>query len=137
MLIEPYLFFGGKCEEALAFYEKAVGARSEMLLRHKDAPQKPPPGVLGPGMDEKVMHSVLRIGETRVMASDGSREAPLDFKGFTLSLSVYSMDEATKYFNALADGGTVKMPLGKTFFSDAFGMLEDRFGVSWIVILQK
>lgn len=136
MRIEPYLYFGGKCEEAIAFYEKAIGAKREILLRHREAPDKPPPGALGPGMEDKVMHASLLIGDTRLLASDGGRMAPLDFKGFALTLSANSKEEVTKYFKALADGGKVKMPVMKTFFSEAFGMLEDRFGVNWIVIQQ-
>jgi PhnB protein len=106
-----------------------------MLMRYKDSPEPPPPGMVPPGSENKVMHSSLRIGETTVMASDGECQGKPSFQGFSLSLTVANEAEADRVFAALSDGGQVQMPLGKTFFSPRFGMVADRFGVSWMVIL--
>ena len=131
--IDPYLFFNGRCEEAVAFYQSALGAEVEMLLRVKDSPDPPPPGTYPPGSGDKVMHASLRINGQLVMASDGCAFGVPEFKGFSLSLSVGDEAEAGRAFDALAQGGTVQMPLGKTFFSPRFGMVTDRFGVQWMV----
>ena len=132
--VQPYLFFGGRCEEALEFYRGAVGARIEMFMRHSESPESPPPGMLKPGFENKVMHACFRIGDSAVMASDGCGEVS-NFSGFSLSLNVATEAEADRAFAALADGGKVQMPLGKTFFSPCFGMVQDRFGVSWMIIV--
>ncbi len=132
IFIEPYLFFGGRCEEALDFYRTALGAQVEILLRHKDSPEAPPPGMLPPGFENKIMHTTFRIGATTLMASDGCQEG-VSFSGFSLSLSVPTEAEADRAFAALADGGQVQMPLTKTFWSPCFGMLTDRFGVNWMI----
>ena len=132
-VIQPYLFFNGKCEEAVEFYRKALGAEVEMMMRFKDSPEPPPPGVLPPGSENKIMHVSFRIGETTVMASDGCDTEKASFEGFSLSLSVRSEAEADRAFAALAEGGKVKMPMAKTFWSPRFGMLEDRFGVAWMI----
>jgi PhnB protein len=134
MEIQPYLFFDGRCEEAIAFYQRAVGAKVEMLMRMKDSPEPPPPGTMPPGSENKVMHASLVIGDTRVMASDGKCAGKPVFEGFSLALSVPDAAEAERVFGALAEGGQVRMPLGKTFFSPSFGMLADRFGVGWMVM---
>jgi PhnB protein len=134
MKVNPYLFFNGRCEEAINFYKKALGAEVIMLMRHKDSPDKPPPGAVAPGMDEKILHASLRIGESDVMASDGHGSGALDFKGFSLPIAVTSEAEAERIFKALSDGGEVRMPLAKTFFSPKFGMVADKFGVSWMVL---
>jgi PhnB protein len=131
-IIQPYLFFGGRCEEAVAFYHSAIGAQVEMLMRFKDSPEQPPPGTLPPGYENKVMHASFRVGGSVIMASDGC-EAESKFGGFSLSLSVVTEAEAQRAFAALAEGGKVTMPLGKTFWSPCFGMLEDRFGIGWMV----
>ena len=133
-IIQPYLFFNGRCEEAVEFYRKALGAEVEMIMRFKDSPEPPPPGEVAPGSENKIMHVSFRIGQTTVMASDGgcSREKA-SFEGFCLSLSVPNESEADRVFAALAQGGEVKMPLAKTFWSPRFGMLEDRFGVGWMI----
>jgi len=131
--IQPYLFFNGNCEEAVEFYRKALGAEVEMIMRFKDSPEAPPPGMVPPGWENKVMHSSLRVGQTTVMASDGCGPEKTGFNGFSLSLSVATEAEANRYFNALADGGKVTMPLNKTFWSPCFGMLEDKFGIGWMV----
>lgn len=133
MLIQPYLFFDGNCEEAVEFYRKALGAEVDMLLRYKESPDPPPPGMVPPGWDDKIMHTTLRIGDAIVMASDGPCPGETGFRGFSLSLSAPDAATAEKFFTALADGGQVRMPLGKTFWSPCFGMLSDRFGVGWMV----
>ena len=135
MLIQPYLNFDGRCEEAINFYKKALGAELIMLMRNSETPDKPPPGMLAPGSDNKVCHASFRIGESIVNGSDGGCHGKSGFQGITLSLNVASEAEANKMFNALADGGEVQMPLMKTFFSPSFGMVKDRFGVSWMVYL--
>ena len=130
MPVTPYLFFDGRCEEALDFYKKALGAKVEMMMRFKDAPE---PGMSPPGAGDKVMHSALRIGDSMVLASDGRCTGKPSFQGFALSITAANEAEASRLFNALADGGQVQMPLAKTFFSPSFGMVADRFGVSWMV----
>jgi PhnB protein len=133
MHIEPYLFFEGRCEEAVEYYRKALGAEVMMLLRYKDSPEPPPPGKLPAGSENKVMHASLRIGETTVMASDGLAQGRPSFEGFSLSITVPDEARADKLFAALADGGQVQMPLAKTFWSARFGMVKDRFGVGWMI----
>ena len=131
-IIQPYLFFGGRCEEALEFYKSAVGAQVEMVMRHRESPDKPPPGMLPEGFEDKIMHASFRVGGSTIMASDGCGEAG-NFNGFSLSISVPTEEEAQRVFAALSESGTVKMPLMKTFWSPCFGMLEDRFGLGWMV----
>jgi len=133
-IIQPYLFFDGKCEEAIEFYKKALGATVNMLLRFKDSPEPPPPGC-APGDTNKVMHAQFQVGETVVMASDGRATGNPKFEGFALSLTVKTEADADKAFNALAQGGKVEMPLAKTFFSARFGMVVDRFGVFWMILV--
>jgi PhnB protein len=132
-LVQPYLSFNGACEQAIEFYKKALGAQVEMMMRFKDSPEPCPPGMLPPGHENKVMHSSLRIGQTVLMASDGCGQEKPGFNGFSLSLSLRTEAEAEQAFNALAEGGQVQMPLAKTFWSPRFGMVQDRFGVSWMV----
>jgi PhnB protein len=133
--VQPYLFFDGRCEEAIEFYRNKLGAQVNALLRYKDSPEPQPPGMIPPGSENKVMHASLRIGDTTVMASDGHCLGKPDFQGFSLTLSVANESEAEKKFAALGEGGQVRMPLTKTFFSPRFGMLADRFGVGWMVIV--
>jgi len=135
MLIQPYLFFDGRCEEAIEFYKQALGAEVEMLMRYSDSPEPTKPGMVPPGSENKVMHSSFRVGETTVMASDGRCQGKPGFQGFSLSLAATDEAGADRPFAALSDGGQVQMPLGKTFFSPRFGMVADRFGVSWMVIV--
>ncbi len=130
--VQTYLFFGGRCEEALAFYQGAVGAEVVMMMRYADSPAPLPPGSIAPGFENKVMHATFRVGATTLMASDG-RGPDGGFRGFTLSLAVPDEAEADRAFAALVDGGEVVMPLAKTFWSPRFGMLTDRFGVGWMV----
>jgi PhnB protein len=134
MKVQPYLFFDGRCEEALDFYKRALGAEVLMLMRFNEAPDPPPPDMIAPGSANKVMHASMRIGETEVMASDGHCKGQPVFQGVALSLSAASEAEADRLFNALSEGGQVQMPIGKTFFSPRFGMVADRFGVSWMVV---
>ena len=131
-LIQPYLMFGGRCEEALEFYRNALGAQVDMLLRFSESPDPTPPGMLPPGFENKVMHASFRVAGNVIMASDGC-EVGAQFKGFSLSISVATEAEADRYFSALSDGGQVQMPLTKTFWSPRFGMLTDRFGIAWMI----
>jgi PhnB protein len=131
-LIQPYLMFGGRCEEALEFYRTALGAQIDMLMRFSESPDPTPPGMLPPGFENKVMHASFRIAGNVLMASDGC-EVGAQFKGFSLSISVTTEAEADRYFSALSDGGQVQMPLTKTFWSPRFGMLTDRFGIAWMI----
>lgn len=133
MRVEPYLFFNGRCEEAVEFYKKALGAEVAMLMRFKDSPEPHAPGMLPPGSENKVMHVSFRVGDTTVMASDGFCKGQTDFQGLSLSLTVSNEAEADRVFAALADGGQVQMPLNKTFWSPRFGMITDRFGLGWMV----
>ena len=132
-IVQPYLFFGGRCEEAIAFYERAVGAQVEMKMRFNESPEPTPPGMLKPGFEKKIMHSSFRIGESTIMASDGCGPDEAGFKGFSLSLSFATPAEVDRAFNALAEGGKVTMPLNQTFWSPRFGMLIDRFGTNWMI----
>ena len=135
MQVQSYLFFDGRCEEAIEFYRTVLGAELTMLMRFKDSPEPHEPGMCPPGAENKVMHASLRIGDTTVMASDGRCLGQPDFHGFALSLTAPDDAEAERLFTALADGGQVQMPLAKTFFSSRFGMVADRFGVGWMVIV--
>ena len=133
MRIESYLFFNGRCEEAIEFYKKVLGAEVQLLMRNKESPEPHAPGMLPPGSENKVMHATLRVGSSNLMLSDGRCDGKPEFKGFTLSLDAATEAEAERLFCALADGGTVQMPLAKTFWSPKFGMVADRFGVGWMV----
>lgn len=133
-IVQPYIFFDGKCEEAIEFYKRALGAETVMLMRYKESPEPPPPGC-GPSDPNKIMHAQFRIGEAVIMASDGRASGNPKFEGFALSFSAPTESEVKKAFDALAQGGKVEMPLGKTFFSPAFGMVVDRFGVFWMVLV--
>ena len=139
MKVEPYLMFEGRCEEALDFYRRALGAQVKLLMRYKDNPE-PAAGEgcadgSGPGpKPEMVMHASFTVGDTQIMASDGMGSGTTRFEGISLALSPADEAEAKRLFNALADGGQVQMPLATTFFSKAFGMVADRFGVPWMVV---
>ena len=133
MQVQPYLNFDGRCEEAVEFYRRALGAEVTGLIRFKDSPEPHAPGMVPPGAENKVMHASFRIGDTTVMASDCHSGGRPSFQGFSLSLTAADEAEAERRFASLADGGQVQMPLTKTFFSSRFGMVADRFGVSWMV----
>lgn len=132
MRVEPYLMFAGRCEEALAFYQRAIGAKPQMVMRFKENPE-PPPMPLPAGWDDKIMHCGFHVGDTLVMASDGMSAQAQPFNGITLSITADDEAQARRCFDALAEGGSVVMPMGKTFWSPCFGMCSDRFGVSWMV----
>jgi PhnB protein len=133
MKIDPYLFFNGRCEEAIEFYKTALGAELQFLMRNAESPEPPPPGTLPPGSEHKVMHASLLIGGALLMVSDGMCEGGPDFKGFSLSLDCPDEAAARRAFDALAQGGRVHVPLGKTFWAPLFGMVNDKFGVGWMV----
>lgn len=133
MHIEPYLFFDGRCEEAIAFYQRTLGAEVLMMMRNKDSPEPAPPGELPEGSDDKILHASLRIGKSTLMLSDGHCAGQPDFRGFSLSISTDTTAEAERLFAALAEGGKVQMPLAQTFWSPKFGMVADRFGIGWMV----
>ena len=133
MQVQSYLFFDGRCEDAIDFYKKTLGAEVAMLMRWKDSPDK---SMCTPSNENKVMHASLKIGETRVMASDGRNTGNPEFKGFALSVNAKDEADADRLFNSLSSGGKVMMPLGKTFFSPRFGMTTDKFGVNWMVIVE-
>ena len=132
MIVEPYLFFDGRCEEALEFYKKAIGAQVMYMMRFKENPDASSDP---PGAGEKILHATFRIGDTTLFASDGSNQGKPNFQGFGLSIAVKTEAETKKIFDALADGGRVELPLQKTFFSPSFGMVFDRFGVMWMVTI--
>jgi len=136
MQVQPYLFFDGRCEEAVEFYRKALGAEVAMLTRFKDSPEPPQPGMVPPGSENKVMHARFRIGDATVMASDGRCQGRPSFQGFSLSITVPDEAKAEKLFASLAEGGQVQMPLTKAFWSPRFGMVTDRFGVSWMISVE-
>ena len=136
MHIEPYLFFDGRCEEAIEFYRKAVGAEVTMLMRFKDSPESGD-NSMAPADRNKVMHASFRIGDSAIGASDGSGLGQPAFKGFSLALKVDEDADAERLFKALGDGGTVHQPLIKTFFASRFGMVADRFGVGWMVLTKQ
>jgi PhnB protein len=132
-ILEPYLFFNGRCEEALEFYRRALGAEIGMVMRFKDNPD----GACAPGTENKVMHASFKVGGSNVMASDGRCSGQMAFVGFALSLLLSSEAEAARLFAALAEGGQVQMPLAKTFFSPSFGMVADKFGVGWMILVRQ
>jgi PhnB protein len=133
--VQPYLYFGGRCEEALEFYKSALGAQVDFMMRFKESPEKHPPGVVPPGWENKIMHASFHIGTSAMMASDGC-EATSKFEGFSLGVSAPTDADAEKLFNALSAGGQVRMPLTKTFWTSKFGMLSDKFGVGWMVSVE-
>jgi len=137
MYVQSYLFFEGRCEEALDFYRGTLGAEVTMMMRYKDSPEPPPPDTLPPASEDKIMHASFRVGDTTLMASDGMCSGQPGFQGFSLALTVPNEAEADRVFTALADGGQVRMPLAKTFFSPRFGMVVDCFGMSWMIVVAE
>ncbi|MEO6021698.1 MAG: VOC family protein [Burkholderiales bacterium] len=133
MNVQPYLFFNGRCDEALEFYRTSLGAKIDMLMRFKERPDPPLPGTIPPNWGDKAMHAHAHIGDSQVMLSDGMGNPNDGFKG--LSISVSDEASADRIFNALSAGGQVQMLLGKTFWSPHFGMVTDRFGVGWMVVM--
>jgi PhnB protein len=135
MQVQPYLFFNGRCEEAAEFYRRAIGAEVVTQMRFSDSPEPQPPGAVPAGAEGKIMHMSLRIGETTVMASDGRCLGEPNFQGFSLSITAADDAQAEHLFAALGEGGQVQMPLSKTFFASRFGMVADRFGLGWMIIV--
>jgi PhnB protein len=134
MQVQPYIFFDGRCDEALKFYEKALGAKVDMLMRFKEAPDQ---AMVTPESKDKVMHAAVHIGDTQVLMSDGHCQGKPSFQGFSLTINATDVATADRQFKALAEGGEVRMPMGETFFASRFGMLADKFGVGWMVIVEK
>ena len=134
MQVQPYLFFDGRCDEAIEFYKKTLGAKVGMLMRFKEGPE---PHGHAPGSENKVMHGTIKVGDSTLMVSDGRNTGQPKFDGFALSLDAKTDAEAQTLFKALSDGGEVTMPLGPTFFATSFGMVKDRFGVHWMVLKAK
>lgn len=132
--VQPYLFFDGCCEEALEFYAKTIGSKTEALMRFKENPTPPGEGCMADVPGDKIMHASFRLGDVVIMASDGQSTGKPAFQGFSLSISVATDADAQRIFTALSEGGRIEMPLGKTFFASSFGMLTDKFGVGWMVI---
>jgi PhnB protein len=132
MLIQPYLFFEGRAEEAIEFYKKTLGAKVEMTMRFKDAPDQ---SMISSGSGDKVMHAAIKIGDATLLISDGRNTGKPNFRGFSLTIYAKDEAEADKMFGALGAGGEVRMPMGKTFFAKRFGMLADKFGVGWMIIV--
>ena len=132
MKVQPYVFFDGKCDEALEFYQRALGAKVTAVMRWKEAPDQ---SMVTPGQESKVMHSEFQVGETVILASDGRCMGKPSFQGFALTITADNDADAKRIFNALGDGGQVQMPLEKTFFASLFGMVADKFGVGWMVIV--
>ena len=130
--IDPYLFLNGRADEAIAFYQEALGAEVAMRMSFGESPEKSPMP-LPPGWDKKVMHAALKVGDTHLMLSDADCADDAQFKGFRLSLACDDEASARRAFDKLADGGQVQMPLGKTFWSPLFGMLTDKFGIGWMI----
>jgi PhnB protein len=135
MTIQPYLYFAGRADEAIAFYRNVFGAELQMLLRFEESPEPLPEGMIAKGWEGKIMHASLKIGDSVLLASDGCGSDNPGFKGFSLTYVAKDAGDADRAFTQLADGGQIRMPLGKTFFSPRFGMVEDRFGVLWNVIV--
>lgn len=133
MKVQPYLFFEGRTEEALEFYRRALGAEVLMLMRFSESPDPVPPGMIPAGAENKVMHASFAIGGAEIMASDGRCAGTTNFGGISVSLSVPDEETADRFFAALSEGGQVQMPIGRTFWSPRFGVVADRFGVSWMI----
>ncbi|MGH8443665.1 MAG: VOC family protein [Solimonas sp.] len=134
MNIQAYLAFDGRCEEALEFYREAIGAEITSLMRFSECPDPMPPDMLPPGSEHKIMHSAFRVAGQELLASDGNCAGKSKFDGFSLALSVADPQTAQRYFKALGHGGQIHQPLIKTFFASSFGVVNDRFGVSWMVL---
>ncbi len=135
-IVQPYLFFAGRCDEAIQFYHQALGAETLFLMRFNESPDSPPPGTLESGFEEKVMHATVQIGKSQIMVSDGC-DSKTKFSGFRLSVAFDNAEDARKAFEALSKDGQVEMPLVATFWSACFGMLTDKFGVGWMITVQQ
>ena len=136
MNFTPYLSFNGRCDEAIAFYTRALGAKVQMLMRFSDSPEPPPPDCVPPGFENKVMHAELRVGEARLMCTDGPTGQEPGFRNVSIAVELPDESQVRRMFDALVDGGQVMMPPGRTFWSPCFGMLTDRFGLGWMIGVQ-
>ena len=134
---QPYLFFRGRCAEAIAYYKSTLGAEELMAMRFKDSPDKPPPGAFPPGMDDRIMHASLRIAGAELMMSDGMRSGPTDFDCVAVSLAVPNEADVDRIVNALGRDGKIGMPTGPTFFAKRFGAVVDKFGVNWMILVPR
>ena len=137
MFVQAYLYFDGRTDEALEFYKKAIGAEVTFLMRFKDSPVANDPKMVPPGTEDKVMHSNFKVGDTQIMASDGHCGGKAQFQGISLTINADDIAQADRLFAALGEGGQVQMPMTETFFSPRFGMVADKFGVSWMVIVPQ
>lgn len=134
MKINPYLTFGGDCKAAFEFYEKVLGGKIEMMMTHGASPMA---DQTAPGWRDKIMHVALSVGDFVVMGSDAPPEYFKPMQGFSVSLAIDNVAQAEKVFVALAEGGTVGMPLQQTFWALRFGMVTDRFGTPWMINCEK
>jgi len=134
---QPYLFFRGRCSEAVAYYKQTLGAEEVTVMRFKDSPEKPPAGQMPTGMDDRIMHATLRVAGAELMMADGMRSGPTDFDCVAVSLTVSSEADVDRIVNALARDGKVQMPPGPTFFAKRFGGVIDKFGVNWMVLVSQ
>jgi PhnB protein len=137
MQVTPYLYFNGRCEEALSFYQQTIGARVECQMRFSDCPGELDPNMVPPGTEHRIMHAAFKLGETTIFAADGCASAEMKPAGFGLSLQTPDVAEAEQLFNALAWEGEVRMAMTKTFFSPSFGIVVDKFGVNWLIYVPQ
>jgi PhnB protein len=137
MFVQPYLFFNGRCEEAIKFYSQALGAEVTRMMRFRENPDPQAKANMPPGSEEKIMHANVTIRDTQIMMSDGQCGGAPKFEGFSLTLNVAGIAEADTVFKALGEGGQVQMPLMPTFFAERFGMVADKFGMSWMILAFK
>ena len=138
MRINAYLIFDGQCDAAFKFYQQCLGGTLQAMLRFADAPAgedgQPGCGPIPAEYGNRIMHACLAVGDQTLMASDTGPQFPYEgIKGCSVSLNVDSIAEAERIFAALADNGTIQMPLGATFWAACFGMCTDRFGVPWMI----
>ena len=133
--ITPYLFFNGRCDEAIEFYKAALDAEIEYIMRFDESPEPLPDGTLPPNFDKKIMHATITVRGVKLMVSDGCAEE-LEFLGFRLAISEPTEEQARATFRALAESGTVDIPIGPTFWSPCYGMVTDKFGMPWMVSVE-
>lgn len=137
MFVQPYLFFNGRCEEALKFYGQVLGAEVTMMMRFGESPDPQTKANMAPGTEDKIMHANVRIRDTQIMVSDGRCAGTSQFYGFALTLNAKDAADAEKLYTTLGEGGTPHAPLTETFFADKFGMMTDKFGVLWMILAEK
>ena len=130
MQLNPYLFFNGQCEEAFKFYADCLGGQIEAMMSHAGTPAEEH---VPAEWRDKIMHARLSVGDQVLMASDAPPEHYQKPQGFSVSIGIKDPAEAERIFNALAENGTVQMPLQQTFWARSFGMCVDRFGIPWMI----